>query len=181
MRNHFKTPAWADLENENSVLAKLLLSSAFKNDSKGLSPDQICTQALVLFAILNCQGKTADKTEHFFNEIQEGGTAVHKQVSAGDKDMEPVFEKICGLASFELFQFPNSFADGLYSAEECDNIKDIVPTLLEDQFLEAVFGPASRLETEEWVKKMVKDAKWVFDSDELRKRLIELAELDVRY
>ena len=104
LRAHFKSPAWKDLEDENSPLAKFLLSSAFKNDAKGLAPDQICTVALVLFAVLHCQGKLSDKCEHFFNEIQEGGTAAHKQVSAGDKDIAPVFEKLCGLASFELFQ-----------------------------------------------------------------------------
>jgi hypothetical protein len=42
LRAHFKSPAWKDLEDENSALAKFLLSSAFKNDAKGLAPDQIC-------------------------------------------------------------------------------------------------------------------------------------------
>ena len=107
LRAHFKSPAWKDLEDENSVFAKFLLSSAFKNDAKGLAPDQICLQALILCAVLNCQGKLSDKCEHFFNEIQEGGTAAHAQVSAGDKDIAPVFEKLCGLASFELFQCQN--------------------------------------------------------------------------
>ena len=42
LRAHFKSAAWKDLEDENSDFAKFLLSSAFKNDQKGLTSDQIC-------------------------------------------------------------------------------------------------------------------------------------------
>jgi len=165
MRNHFKTPAWSDLENENSKLARFLEGGVFLNESKGLKSNEICTQALVLFALLTCPGKIADKTEHFFNEIQEGGTAVHKQVSAGDKDMEPVFEKIVCLATWGMFVSLSGEIGELYYEDECNSMRELVPTLLEDCFLEDVFGSASRLDTEEWVKKMVTTGKWVFDSD----------------
>jgi len=36
LRSRFKSPAWKDLEDENSDFAKFLLSSAFKNDEKVL-------------------------------------------------------------------------------------------------------------------------------------------------
>ena len=58
---------------------------------------------------------------------------------------------------------------------------DLVETLREDQYLEDVYGPASRLETEDWVKAMCKQAKWVFDSAELRQRLLALAEIEHRH
>ena len=180
LRSHFKSPAWKDLEDENSDFAKFLLSSAFKNDEKGLASDQICISALILFAVLNCQGKLSDKCEHFFNEIQEGGTATHKHVSAGDKDIAPVIEKLCGLASFELFQCQSQVGE-IYTASECDSLKEKVEDLREDQYLEDVFGPASRLETEEWVQAMCTKADWIFDSKQLRKRLLELAEIEPRH
>ena len=58
---------------------------------------------MTLFALLNCPGKIADKAEHLYNELQEGGLAEHAEISATDKDVNPVFEKLCGLASFDLF------------------------------------------------------------------------------
>lgn len=180
MRTHLKTPAWADLENETSPLSTFLLSSAFKNESKGLAQDQICTMALTLFAILHCPGKIADRTEHFFNEIQEGGTAVHSAVSAGDKDIVPVFDKLCGLASFELFTC-QKVVDEIYTADECNQMKEDVEALREDKYLEDVFGANSRMESEDWVQAHVKAAKWIYDSAELRKRLFEISDLEARH
>ena len=56
-----------------------------------------------MFAILNCPGKVADKAEHLYNELQDGGLDAQANISATDKDMIPVFEKLCGLASYDLF------------------------------------------------------------------------------
>ena len=51
----------------------------------------------------------------------------------------------------------------------------------EDQFLEDMYGASSRLASEDWLKKICKEAKWVFDSKELRKRLFEAAEIEQRH
>ena len=45
----------------------------------------------------------ADKAEHFYNLLQDGGLEAHAQISANDNDLAPTFEKLVGLASFELF------------------------------------------------------------------------------
>ena len=51
----------------------------------------------------------------------------------------------------------------------------------EDQYLEDVFGAASRLKAQEWLAKMGKEARWVFDSAQLRKRLLEAASLEAKH
>ena len=51
----------------------------------------------------------------------------------------------------------------------------------EDQYLEDVYGASSRLKSSEWLAKMGKEAKWVFDSKELRKRLFEAASVEVKH
>jgi hypothetical protein len=51
----------------------------------------------------------------------------------------------------------------------------------EDQFLEDIFGVQARLENKEWMTKLTKDAKWIFDSSDVRKRLHNLAGIDLKY
>ena len=75
LRTQLKTPAWQPLEDESSPIAKFLLSSAFK--APGLAADQVSCSALALFALLNCPGKVADKAEHMYNELQDGGLEEH--------------------------------------------------------------------------------------------------------
>ena len=135
---------------------------------------------MTLFALLNCPGKIADKAEHLYNELQEGGLGEHAQISATDKDIEPVFEKLCGLASFELFAFPNA-AGQIYDDAECEQLREQVELVREDQYLEDVYGASSRLKSEEWLAKMGKEARWVFDSKELRKRLLEAASVEAKH
>ena len=51
----------------------------------------------------------------------------------------------------------------------------------EDQYLEDVYGATSRLKSGEWLAKMGKEAKWVFDTKELRRRLLEAASVDMKH
>ena len=51
----------------------------------------------------------------------------------------------------------------------------------EDQYLEAIYGVTSRIENKLWMQKMCKDAKWIFDSAELRKRLMNAAEVKAQH
>ena len=98
LRARLETPAWRTLEDEESTLSKFLLSAAFKDE--GQAQDQVSVQSLKIFALLNCPGKIPDKAEHLYNMLQDGGLEAHAQISANDKDLVPVFEKICGLACF---------------------------------------------------------------------------------
>ena len=178
LRTRLETPAWKPLEDEESALSKFLLSAAFKDEGQGA--DEVSVQALSIFALLNCPGKVADKAEHLYNLLQDGGLEAHKQISANDGDLAPVFEKLVGLASFELFECQDSVG-GIYSEDEIGTLKDNVELLREDIYLEAVYGATSRLQNEEWLDKHKKEAKWVFEPMELRKRLFEVSEVGMRH
>ena len=67
MRVHFKSEAWAALEDEESTLYRFITSIAFKRE--GLEAKQIDRQALSMFAMLHCPGDLPDRCEHFFNEL----------------------------------------------------------------------------------------------------------------
>ena len=106
--------------------------------------------------------------------------ANHERISARDKDMEPVFAKLCGLACFELFICQNDVPE-LYTEEECEEMKEQVDLIREDQFLDDVFGYDSTLDNALWLEKMCKEAAWVFDSAQLRKRLLEAASIEEKH
>ena len=57
----------------------------------------------------------------------------------------------------------------------------MIEDLREDQYLEDVFGLHSYLETEAWIERMVNDGKWIFDSSQIRKRMLALADITLRH
>ena len=120
----------------------------------GLSGDQISCSALALFALMNCQGKIPDKAEHFYNELQDGGLEAHQSISAGDKDLIPIFEKLLGLASWELFKCQDQVG-AIYDDQEIESMAETNEALREDQYLEDVYGSNSRLSNDEWLTQMI--------------------------
>jgi len=91
----FTSPAWQDLNDEDSVLVKILLSDAFKDPSKGQSADQIDTTYICLYGLLFCHGTMHDKATHWYDILQQGGKEMHPSIAAMDKDLVPVFRKMC--------------------------------------------------------------------------------------
>lgn len=169
------TDAWNGLSAPDSMLAKFLTSSVF---NKG-SPDKINSEYLRIFGILHCAGSKSERAVRFFNILQEGGLEVHEHITAGDKDTAPVFEKMCGLATWEIFAFTaqNDFAKEYYNDGVHEQLKDQVETLREDHFIEDVYGIQSKLKSEEWLEAMEDKCAWVLNPIELRKRLLALAEV----
>ena len=53
--------------------------------------------------------------------------------------------------------------------------------LREDQYLEDVFGIKASVEKEEWLDKMNTTSSWLYDPAQVRKRLFELAGVEVRH
>ena len=54
-------------------------------------------------------------------------------------------------------------------------------TLREDQYLEDVYGSNSRLSNDEWLTQMTQKAKWLFDSAELRQRILKEADIEAKH
>ena len=58
-----------------------------------------------MFGLIHCPGTTKDKAKVLYGLIQDGGLANEEnvRVSASDKDLIPVFKKLCTLASIDIF------------------------------------------------------------------------------
>jgi len=54
LRKEFQSPAWADLEDQNSKLVKLLKSAPFKNENGGLDAEHVDKNSLIVFGLLHC-------------------------------------------------------------------------------------------------------------------------------
>ena len=94
--------------------------------------------------------------------------------------MELIFEKLCGLACYELFTIADEL-EQIYTEEEIGKLKEAVEVVREDQYLEDVFGDKAALDKNVWLDKMNTIATWVFDSSKIRDRLLEAAEIEVKH
>ena len=156
------TDAWRPLTDPDSRLSQTLLSEQFKDPRQGETATQIDVLYLKMFSVLHCvTGKKGqiEKARVLYNLLQEGGFDVHKQISATDKDIIPVFKKLCQLATVEIFELSNAFGDvdTVYNEVECEDLvsDDNLEQLREDIWLEFIFGAQSRLENEIWLQKVI--------------------------
>lgn len=65
----FTSSAWAQLTQDESKLCKVLLSDAFKDEEKGMAPDQIDVTFLMCMGLLHCGGTPKDKAEVFYGVL----------------------------------------------------------------------------------------------------------------
>jgi hypothetical protein len=81
-----------------------------------------------------------------------------------------VFEKLCRLATVELFDFAREFAgiECPYSEEDLTKLAEAHEHIREDKLLEDIYGNASKLDNKEWLEAVQKNAKWVLNSKTLR-------------
>jgi hypothetical protein len=184
LRAEFTSPAWADLKNENSILSKILLSSAFKNAQKGQSAGQIDSDTMILYGVLLCQGNPSDKAEIFYSVLQEGGKDAHDFITASDKDLDPVIQKLCDLVTKDAYLEFTKIAglQQLYTEEDLEKLSgDTISAFKEDVYLDDVFGNFSRLEYSEWNKQSVSKALYMFNTKTLRNKLLDHAGLENKY
>lgn len=177
--------AWEVLNDPDSKLNKVLLSEYFKDEKKSQQPDQIDADYLRMFALIHCGGKPADKAKVLYCLLQEGGLEAHEQISAGDKDLIPVFQKMCKFVTTDIFSLAKASGDvvDIYNEDECRGLvsDDCLEIVREDQWLESVYGAQSRLENSAWLERVQKDGKWIFDPKELRAKLFAQAGYTARH
>ena len=67
--------------------------------------------------------------------------------------MVPFFDKLCGLACFELFTEAAAIGavEQIYNDDDLESITFQVETVREDQYLEDVYGVSSRIENKVWM------------------------------
>lgn len=98
--------------------------------------------------------------------------------------MDPVLEKLCALATKDAFTEFVKIAgiEPKYDIEEIEKLNsDLVQTFKEDVYLDDVFGSNSRLEYAAWNKESVSKALYMFGTKSLRNKLLEHANLEVKY
>ena len=179
LKAEFTTPAWADIGQPDSGLYKLLSSAHFKDEKKGHTVEQIDADFLRVFGLLHCGGKPRDKAICLYGILQEGGLERHEFISAQDKDIEPIFEKMCAFATWDLFTAASQIGgiEQIYDSGDCAALQEQVEALREDHFLEEVFGVQSRLENEPWLATVAGKTNWCFNTVQLRKKLFDLASI----
>lgn len=143
LRQHLPTPAWEGLDDEQSKIGKVLMSAAFK--SEGTEAGQIHADFLKAFALLHCGGKPKDKSVALYDILQEGGLTAHTQISAGDKDLIPIFQKICEFVTKDVFELTAAIDGGVeqpYAAQDVSKVldKENIEIVREEQWLEEVYG-----------------------------------------
>ena len=166
LKEEFKTDAWKPLKQPDSMLVKMLKHPFFKDSKENHTADQISVDYLKLFACFHCSAKPRDKAVALYEILQDGGLEAHTFISAGDKDLEPIFLKLCAMASWEFFELAYQYGgvDQIYTDDEITSLKEQVETIREDQYLEDVYGSISKLDNEPWLAKNSKEAAWVFNT-----------------
>jgi len=171
----FTSPAWAQLTQNDSKLCKVLLSDAFKDAKKHQSGEQIDATFLMCYGIILCQGTPREKAEIFYAVLQDGGLTAHTFISAADKDLPDVFEKMCLLSTVHLFEWAKEFTGmDCPFEDDFDKLRECHEDLREDRFLDEVYGQSqSKLDNDVWLKAICDKSKWIFISKEIRKAVFE--------
>ena len=92
------------------------------------------------------------------------------------------FDKLCDLVCSELILQAASIGgvENLYGNDEIQELRDSYELVREDEFLEDLYGEVSHLEPKDFLMNVDKKAYWIFDSVEVRKRIHEVAALDLK-
>jgi len=135
----------------------------------------ISKKALLLWGIILCSGDNNTKIQSFYSVLQDND---QKSIAALDNDFPHNFYLIVNfaIALVNIFEnrlskqppeFPESYIKFL------DEYKE---NLMEDLFLEPVFGAESTLDRPLWEKNTLMQASWILDSDNVRKKVIAYIE-----
>ena len=179
------TKAWAPLADIESKLAKVLLSDEFKDPKANQQPDQIDVGILIMFCLLHCAGKPYDRAVVLYGILQDGGLEAHEEISAGDKDFIPVFNKMAKLVTKDIFNLTKRCGETDFSYSDSDIRKVLdeenLEVIREEQWLDDVYGNQSRLTNERWLEKVSKTANWFFSSNDFRRRIFSNAQVQYKH
>ena len=99
---------------------------------------------------------------------------------SNDQCIITFFDRLCDLVCGELILQTAAIGgvENLYGDVEIQELRDSYELVREDEFLEDLYGQANFLESKEFLMKIDQNAKWIFNSVEVRKRIHETAALD---
>ena len=179
------TKAWAPLADPESNLAKTLNSDEFRDANKNQQDGQIDVDILTLFSLFHCAGKPIDRATVLYGILQDGGLEAHEEISAGDKDLIPVFNKMSKLVTKDIFTLTRKCGETNFAFGEGDIRKllddENLEVIREEQWLDEVYGISSRLANNVWLEKVSTAGKWIFSAVELRKKIFSNAGVAYKY
>ena len=87
-----------------------------------------------------------------------------------------MFDKVCAFVTIDVFKMAldaGIVESNIYTEEECSTLQssDVIENVREEQFLEEVFGAASRLMSDAWAQRVATQAKWIFNANDMRKKI----------
>ena len=127
LREAIPTPAWEPLEKKDSVLSKVLLSDAFKTAKMESGSEEIDVKHFLAFSLLHCVGSSYDKARALFCILQDGGFKQHDMITANDKDLYPLFDKMCYFVTKDIIRLASLHGEmttPLYTETEIDKLVD---------------------------------------------------------
>ena len=107
---------------------------------------------------MHCSASPQAKANELFCLLQAGGFETHEYITAGDKDLDPVFDKLCDFATVDVFGFSlreGMTTEAVYTEDECASIQEQREILKED-WLEPIYGATSKLLSLVWANKVAK-------------------------
>ena len=118
-----------------------------------------------------------------FYKVLQGGVIVQSWIAPDDKDFISQFDRMCLASTVWIFKFHERYGKegGKFNSFQLGMIKDGIEDLREE-WLDSVFGADAKQDMEVWSKQIrLKENSWIFDSAEIRQKLIEKAGLQNLY
>lgn len=153
---------WKDLEDDNSLLLKILKSEFFKDEKEGL----INIYALLLWGLLLCGGDNKMKARVFYDILQDN---LQETISAGDKDFPIIFNKLINLATLLPQQYiQESESAGPLQKFDTNKMDENFYEKIREIFLDEVYGLKSRWPRKVYMQLVEKKSNWIFSSQKIR-------------
>ena len=123
-----------------------------------------------VLSILWCEGSPKEKAAEFYTNLQD---ADQDRIACNDKDFKPNLYRLFELATVMVFTNEPTFMGTAANDVTDEKIESVKATYddLAEEFLDAVFDVESMLAQHEWEKAVAEQCKYLFDPEEIRKKL----------
>ena len=149
LRKTLITPAWAELKQDDSKITKLITHEIFATKN-----GDIDIEKLILFGLLHCPGSNSRKSETLYGVFQYGGKEKQAFLTANDKDIAPNIENLMRFVTLDLVTLMNDITSihPMDTEDKAEDFSYIVEEVIEEAFLEYLFGLKSRITYEEYMQ-----------------------------
>jgi hypothetical protein len=157
---------WSDLNDDDSLLVKILKSDYFRDPK---NKDEINIHALILWGLILCPGDNELKSRVFYDVLQDN---LQPMISASDKEFPDSFRTLIELATKLVYEYEPQVNSGETPVDP-EKVTDEVIDNLREQFLDGIFGHASKMPRKEYMDAVAKkdNVNYIFNSKDIRQRV----------